>query len=298
MNDTNKIFENPDNIINPADLDSFLDDVGKYDRDHGRGTWAFRAASAHSSTDVGETIKESVQANLTVPNLLDLHQGVISKLGLELESPNKAGDYDENETYSVGEVLLNLVDKDKFITFLKSIPDGQLTQAETKMLEMAATKMSRQVLKEYDLNTADDRLLELLSGLKDIIAEYERLGLGVKVSEFKEYLNYAKNGLKEYVLARKLGAFAPIGEGFNLSTYQKDASPEVYLRLWNTNFFEVLEKLKANPKAKDLYERFVKYGKDCIAFALKDESLKKTDSEYVKRLTPAILEVKERVDAI
>ncbi len=299
-------------------LDAFLTDLNQYDKEHNVGTWMGRGlAGMHMQGMREETagtedemkmneslekLQKKIQENLTIDDLENRHNPTLNKLGLNLESPNKQGNIDENETYAIGSIKINLEDKRKFLSYLKTLDKEKISETQKKILEMTVEKLIDQVQNEYKLEEADERLLELFSGMREIVSEYERLGLGEKVTDFKDYLEHANSGyLREYIFAINNGMFRPIGEGFALSTYQRDATYDYYLKYWN-RFFETLDEVKKNPNAKDFYNQVLKYGQDCIAFADNDPKFRELEinkpDEHTIGLRKAINEIKEKVSKI
>ena len=299
-------------------LDAFLNDLNQYDKDHSTGTWLGRGLAGmfmqgmneetkgtedEMKMDEGlENLQKKIKENLTIDDLENRHNPTLNKLGLNLESPNKQGNIDENETYAVGSIKINLEDKRKYLSFLKSLDKEKVTDTQKKILEMTVEKLIDQVQNEYKLEEADERLLELFSGMREIVSEYERLGMGEKVNDFKDYLEHANSGyLREYIFAKNNGMFRPIGQGFALSTFQNDATYDYYLKYWN-RFFETLDEVKKNPNAKEFYNQVLKYGQDCIAFADNDPNFKAREiskpDEHNIGLRKAINEVKEKVSKI
>ncbi|MBP9763593.1 MAG: hypothetical protein KBD10_02520 [Candidatus Pacebacteria bacterium] len=300
-------------------LDAFITDMNQYDKDHNAGTWLGRGMAGifmkemdeetkgtedETKMDPGlEKLQKKIQENLTIDDLENRHNPTLNKLGLNLESPNKEGNIDENETYAIGSIKMNLEDKTKYLLFLKSLDKEKITETQKKILEMTVQKLIDQVQNEYKLEEADERLLELFSGMRAIVSEYERLGMGEKVNDFKDYLEHANSGyLREYILAKNKGMFRPVGDGFALSTYQRDASYDRYLGYWDEKLFETLNEVKKNENAKEFYNSILKYAKDCIAFAENDPKLAeyeaKDHKEYVDGVRKAISEVKEKLSKI
>ncbi|MDQ5901341.1 MAG: hypothetical protein QG580_56 [Patescibacteria group bacterium] len=295
-------------IVRAEDIDSFIEDIERYDREHSssRKMGGFLAAMIMSSMEDKEgieNIKKDIENSITIDDLIKRNINTLQKIGLDLESPNKEGDIDMNEQYVTGEVMIHLLDRDSYIDYLKSLEPGKISPSQEKLLEMITNKISSQIDREYNLEDSkgDERLLEIFSGLREIVSEYERLGLSKNVYIFKEYLEYLNSGyLKEYILVKKSGVFEEVGSGFNLSTFQIDSSPEMYKKYWKFRFFNILDRVKQNPEAKDLVEKMIEYAKKSIEFAEKDnegriikmESSGKNISYYVN-LKPVILEVKD-----
>lgn len=315
MEGVNKNIEDKEKKSNEKALEDFVNDLEQYDKDHGHGAWMGRSMAARmmgsfeSEDEDGsktqgdqkglENLRKRIEANSKIQDVIDHHKKTLEKLGLELDSPNKEGDIDEAETYAVGEIEIDLFDKDKYVTFLKSIKEGEITPAQEKILNIIGRKLAYQFRTKYDLGEPDNQLLELLSGLNDIINEYKRLGIDSGMKDLAEYLENANSGyLREYVLAKNRHLFEPIGEGFNLSTYQRDASYEVYVRNWDYNLFETLKEIEKNPDAGELRNKILNYARECIAFAetdLDNLALKNYSEKYMKGITKAISEVKEKL---
>jgi hypothetical protein len=298
-----------------AEIGSFLRDLSEYDDQHSQGTWlgtGMAAGFMSASNEQGEPLDRDgleklhtkISNYLTATDLESRHGSVLDSIGLSLESPNTKGDIDENETYVVGDMKINLADRTRYLAFLKSIGVENVSEEVIRIVNMVAGKLSRQVQEWYDLKSPDDNLLELFSGMRNIISEYERIGIGENVKDMKEYLHYSKEGcLREYILARKHTLFDPIGSGFNLSRYQIDSTPEGYLEYWQKNFFDVMDAIKKNENAGGLYNDLLRYAKDSITFAESDPTLEQyeanAESSYdIRGLRTSIAEVKQRVESL
>lgn len=301
-------------------LEDFINDLNQYDKDHSQGAWLGRSLfgmvmqgikeetegtkDEKKIDDSLENLQKKIQENLTIDDLESRHNPTLHKLGLNLESPNKEGNIDENETYAVGSIKINLEDKTKYLSFLKSLDKEKITDTQKRILKMTVEKISDQVKNEYRLEEGDERLLELFSGMREIISEYERLGMDEEIGQFKDYIEYANSGyFREYILARNRQIFEPIGDGFNLSTYQRDATHDYYVSRWGHEVFETLNEIKKNPNAKELYNKVLHYAKDCIAFAENDPILDEYEAKdslgkYLIDTRRGITEVKERLSKI
>lgn len=291
-------------IVSSQALDSFIGDIERYDREHdpARKTGGFLAAlmMGHMDDTEGvEKIKEDIENSITVQELFERNVGTLQKIGLDLESPNKKGDIDMNEQYVSGEVMVHLFDKDSYVDFLKSLNKDNVIPSQRKLLEIVTRKITNQIQLEYKLdeNGGDERLLEIFSGLREIISEYERLGLEKQVEIFKDYLEYMDSGyLREYILVKNNDVFGEIGEGFNLSTFQRDATYKYYLDYWQRRFFDVLEKVQKNPEAGELVERMIKHAKESITFAESDNMIEKYSPGYLDEVRRGMAEVKARLE--
>lgn len=310
-NELNKQPEGKKEIISQGELNNFIYDLRRYDKQHSSGTWLGRMISATVMQHLGnenddglQKIQDGINNNLTIDDIYSRHSGVLNKIGIDIESPDKDGTFAESETYASGELSINLSDKDLYLVFLRTLDSSNLSQETKELLEMIAKKLVRQVKEEYSLESLDDRLLELLAGLKDIVLEYERIGLVKEVSSLKQYQEYINTGfLKEYISAKNHKIFEPIGSGFNLSTFQRDSSYENYINYWQADFFSILEKIKKNPKATDFYSKVLDYGRACLDFAEEDvkqmrKKYKNPDSSYVDDIEMAIKDTRAKFESI
>lgn len=292
-------------IVSGEAVDSFISDLEQYDREHdpARKMGGFLAGLMMSHMDNGEgarEIAEEIKNSITVDDLIKRNITTLQKMGLDLESPNKNGDVDMNEQFVSGAVMVHLFDKELYVEYLKSLETGRLSSAQEKLLGIITKKIAGQIQHEYELDNADDqRLFEIFSGLREIVAEYERLGLIKEVGMFKDYLDYMNSGyLREYILVTNNNVFGEIGSGFNLSTFQRDCTGKSYLEYWDRKFFKVLDDVRKNPAAKELEEKMIKHAKESIAFAETDPKLNNYDEKYLESIRPAIIEVEARLAAL
>lgn len=297
--------------IDQESLNNFLDDIKKYDEQHSLGNWLGKNLAKKFIkkfefkykvlNEQNQPENNKINKNITIKDIYKKNNTVLNKLGINIEIPKKEELDSDDEESVVGELFTNLTDKNLYINFLKTLDAQKLTKETKELLGILSKKFARQIREEYSLNKADDEFLELVSGLKDIISEYERIGLSEEITDLKEYQKYINSGyLKEYISARNHKIFEPIGSGFNLSTFQKDSSYEHYIKAWDEDFFDELENIEKNNKAKDFYNEVLKYGKDCIQFAEKDlEEMKKkyNNPKYIEDMERAIKDVSRKMKA-
>lgn len=278
--------------VTQGEVESFLDDLEKYDKDHSYGAWMGRALAAELLSQIDaaaeekkdqwdeepsglEKMQEEISKNLKLQDILDRHQNTLEKLGIDLESPNPNGDFDEQETYAVGDMKIDFTDQEKFVNYLKSLDEKSLSSAELKLAELVLKKVLDRVKQEYRFDSADDRLLELFSGIRDLVVESRRLGLEEEASELERCVNYnQQKALSAYIFARNREFLEPIGKGFNWSTYQIDSSPESYIGYWD-RAFEALDNAKQHKNGAQLYKDILTYAQSCLDFAEKDSRWEK-----------------------
>lgn len=242
-----------------------------------------------------ERIQQSVENNKKLEEILEKHTETLEALGLSVDSPNKLGDFDGNETYAVGEMGIDVADKEKFIGYLRSLQGNE--EVDMQFVRGVFKKVLKRIGAEYSFESADDRLLEVLSGARDMAQEAKRLGLSGEAIELERCAQYSKQGaLPDYVEARKKGIFTPItGETFDFSTYQRDATYDDYVEYWQPAF-AVLDRVKAHPKSAQLYQDIRAYLSECIAFAEKDPSMNRLEAGYVEGVRRAIADTKKKLE--
>ena len=179
-----------------------------------------------------------------------------------------------------------------------SLNEKSLSAGEVKLVKMVFQKVLNRVRQEYSFESADDRLLELFSGIKDMVIEAKRLGLKEEANELEQCIHYNKQkSLPEYIHARNRGFLEPIGEGFNWSTYQRDAGLESYPEYWE-KAFDALDNAKVGKNSSQLYNDILAYANTCIHFAESDSRLddyEKSHPEHTKNLRSAIEKIKKKL---
>jgi hypothetical protein len=296
--------------IQQESLNNLLKDIKTYDEQHDFSSWLSqdiinkiidKSETKYEKSDIQNfAINKNEDKRITIKDIYKKDSIMLNKLGINVKSSKKEDLEFKDGKSMVGELVINLTNKNLYIDFLKGLDARQLTKETEELLKILSNKFTKQIRQEYSLDKADDDFLELVSGLKDIIAEYDRLGLSQEIIELKEYQKYMNTGyLKEYISAKNHHIFEPVGKEFNLSTFQRDASYTYYKEYWDENFFKELENIEKNEKAKDLYNEVLKYGKDCIAFAEKDiEKIKDIrGNQYIENIKRAIADVKGKIKA-
>ncbi len=322
MSETRNNVENQEGGVEKVtrmEVEALLSDLKTYDDQHSHGAWLGRGLAGlimgqfegqeeddeekdeetlENKLSGLEHLQEEISKNLKLQDLLDRHQETLEKLGIDLESPNPHGDYDEHETYAVGDMKIDFTNQEKFVNYLKSLDEKSLSSAELKLVKLVLEKVLNRVRQEYNFESGDDRLLELFSGIKDMVVESKRLGLEEEANELEKCIHYNKQkSLPQYIHARNRSFLEPIGEGFNWSTYQRDCTPERYIEHWE-EAFEALNEAKEDKKSAQLYNDILSYATACIEFANKDpdlEKYKEHSPQYVENILPAIARVKKKL---
>lgn len=292
-----------ENKPDPGELQRLWDDIDRYDTEHGNLAW-FGHWLVGDLMEDPETEAKKIEAKITVNDLLERHGKLLQRLGLGLDSPNREEGTVENEKFAAGSMGIDLADKDRYLTFLRTVRSDDMTNAERELLSMVLNKVLRQLKNEYDLENGDERALELFSGMGGIIAEYERIGTAQEyVEELKRYKEFLGTGyLREYMLADAHGLLAKYGESRALVPDHRDISRETLHKIWNRNFFVVMEEVKKNPNAKDFYNGLLRDAVSCLDAAesdyLQNPSPYEGGDVFDADILKGIRELRERVSSM
>lgn len=102
-----------------------------------------------------------------------------------------------------------------------------------------------------------DELLEIFSGLEGLTEQFDRLGMDYQAEDFKDYLQYSKQGtLKEFLTIENSGLTSELGLGTTPVEWINSMSSAELAKSWG-EVFELLDQIGKNPKAKELYESLV-----------------------------------------
>ncbi len=185
------------------------------------------------------------------------NEKTLQKLGLSLE-PVSGGVtmYAGGSEASQGQMRLNVTNKTQFLSFLSSLEQEHIKNAEIRRnLQDLVEVLSRQLSGHYNLENPQDEMLELFGGLEGIINQYKRLGLDASVIKLETYLNHARNGsLREFIEIEKHQLLGKPGESFGPSDWQKDSGSAGVSERWE-RALNVLRRLKSNPKSQELYQQ-------------------------------------------
>lgn len=153
-------------------------------------------------------------------------------------------------------VELNIKDKDTFISYLKGLEEEL---GDEELLNEIAESLRNQLIYNYDLNNPEEEVLNLLSSLKEIVREYERIGSDLGVFLLKEFIEpLEKKYLKEYVEAKRVGLLksrypGDVGKIFP----NPESGDRNYKKGWQ-KILDVVDKIKNNPDAEDLFLTVIK----------------------------------------
>jgi len=203
---------------------------------------------------------------------------ILAATGLELVPANAGWSIISSDLQHKGkELRIDLKDGKRFVEYLRSLSPDKVSDSQVAGLEKVVSALTKQFRNEYDLTSADDnRMLEFLGNLSDIIDEYKRIGgedrkdLADSVSQFEGYLKGSRGGfLREYLSAEKLLLNKPFDdEGFVLR-WHIDASPEYLQKRWN-EVIDLLQVISSNDRAPELYDQAKKTATEALDSAIRE----------------------------
>ena len=219
--------------------------------------------------------REVALAKAAQADIVRRNEKIAEEVGITLEFPG------EEEEWAT-ELRLNIGDGKKFSTYLASLTEP--TESQVKGLQKVAEILVGQLTNGYDLNDAEDeRLLELVASLKNIVTEYSRLAQKVSLLQqsaesLQETYRVVQGGyIKQHIAVQEQRLLLPLGHdgGFGPSVWHTDSSEEGYLTKWN-EALETLADIKANPKAVALYNDVRDNLLQSVAYALHDMETSKS----------------------
>ncbi len=246
----------------------------------------------NDGSSVDDIDAHRAQGLLSHEELKDMLAPVLNATGLEIESVENGQSLSSSKGSEKGtELRINIKDGKRFVTFLKSTDATSMTEEDKDGLVQVAEVLLTQFVSQYDITDPnDERFLELMGSLSNIIAEYKRLdggseNLSFAIAPLENYLMMARKGcLVEYRLAEELKLHKPFSDkGFTLR-WHTDCNPDLLEKNWNS-VITTLQTISQNENArKDLYDQAASTAKRAIEAALKDVGdWEDTDAGYETR---------------
>lgn len=285
-----------------AAVNHLFTDISRYNDKFSLGSMMARQifSTFEPKNEESQVIKslrdEEEHQQMTASALAAIHKDTLAGIGLSLEpvSGKKATMIGPEGAAGEGEMRVNVANRNKFTSFLGALtPELVETTGIKPNLEDLSGILKAQVLDHYDLKKPTDEMLELFGGLGNIVDQYKRLKMAKTVEGLDLYLQHARQGdLREFVAIEKNGLFSEPGKFFGPADWQKDsASPQWLENRWN-NALALLQTVKNNPNAQELYSKLQKHLLGCINIARTD---KKSFSYYPENTGRELEKVLESV---
>lgn len=293
---TKENIEIIDGKLKNIDLGSLADWIDEYQNKFGAGARAGRAladvflAEANEElSEGGETFDraETERARVAQADIVRRNRMVAEKVGLSLDFPSG----DEDVEWAL-ELRLDIANGKKFVSYLKAL--RKMTDSQIRGLIKVSDVLISQLTEGYDLSDpSDDRLIELVATLKDVVSEYKRIAklnpsLDASATHFEEVSASVKDGcLKEYIFAEEHQLFDLAGsKGFGPSRWHTDMTEDHYITKWNTAL-KNLSELALHPKARKLYEKARDNLLSCLEYAEND--MRKSKSRLLNNKIEAFI---------
>ncbi len=182
---------------------------------------------------------ESLDPFNLLESLTDKHGEELSRRGIGLDLINC-----RKKKRNVPKIIIEIEDKEKFISYLKGLEKENLSGIESKLLDEIIKDLMDQ-LYDYDFKECSDRMITFLSSFEEIMVQYKRIGKKETAYFLERHLHPLKNGyLKEYINEEK--------ETTNiLFLSYKSYPPEEYERYCKKSLW-ALKRIMENPRAKEL----------------------------------------------
>ena len=232
---------------------------------------------------------------------------LLQRVGLSLESVKGGATVFSSESkLDAAEIRVNIKDRERFISYLQELDPEKITEGQMRSLKAVFKDLTKQLQNEYEVdNPDDDRMIELLAGLDRILAETDRLdpegnsGLQESTEGLKRYYEALQGKhLQEYLSVEKAGLLLEIGgNNFGPSKWHTDSSPQFYERKWETAL-TILQSLKVNKHAADLYARVKDHLEKSAKYAIDDLAQKLEADKKSKYYRPLMDIVNEYYDKI
>ena len=298
--------------INSKNINELFSDMEKYNHQFSIGAMLARSIfnvfepNIESSkneiqkTPVEHLNEETDNQQINAFFVISKHKNTLEKIGLSLipstEVANISLMKDGGQANQV-QMMINIASKDHFIAFLGELQPSQMEPAGLKHnLEKIISMLSQQILKSYDLLAPNQEAMELFAGMKKIIEEYKRLGMNESILEIEEYYKHGTQGsLREFVAIKQKGLFSPPGKFFGPADWQIDSTPDMLEKRWNEATF-ILNSVKENPKAIELFEKLSEHLNMCVIHAIKTlDNLTSFEPETIKEYRIILEAAKQKI---
>ncbi|MFH1367005.1 MAG: hypothetical protein ABIH38_03380 [Patescibacteria group bacterium] len=272
--------------LSALDLNSLQKEAEEYNHRFNAGTMMADMLKAHVRNEELPPQK-ATDREPPLERIKLQYADLIGRTGISLETIGTNRIFGADGERQASELRFNLSDRNKFIEYLKSIPPENLSPSQAEGLKTVAESLTTQLAQEYQVtNPKDERMIELLGGLKEMNQAYDRLdpekqnGLSRAVERLKKY-DRASQGkhLKEYIAVEKAGLMAEVGgRNFGPSQWHTDATPEFYEEHWQ-QALEILKSLGDNPQAQNLQDQVRENLKASLAHAR--ENLERNEESHL-----------------
>lgn len=207
---------------------------------------------------------------------------------------------DNEEKNGSQELIVNVVDRERFVEYLKSFgKDQRLDEKEVRSLDKLASVLSVQVPDYYELDKSDDDFLTLATTFKELASEYDRFskmpggeGLRDWAELFSEYSN-ATSGryMKELLEIKELELEYSLNSSVN--KFHKIYDTEKYKKVWD-DIVSTIEKCAKNKNAHEFLRELLQHINSSLSAVQEELETKEEKIEYI----PLIKNVQKKLGGI
>lgn len=275
-------MENESNIpeeekisLSEIDFSEMVDEVDNYNAKFSTGR--LMAEAVRGGRIKGEEVDQKSKLNLIKAN--KEFGPLMNRVGLNIElAETGTAIFTSDGKAGISEIRFNIANREKFIGYLQEIGPESITENQIKGLKAVLENVTLQLEKQYQIdNPNDDRMVELLGGLDEIIKGCERLdpensiGIDESIEKLKKYNEAKKNkSLREFIVAEREGLFLEVGgRNFGPSTWHMDANPDYYEEKW-AKALKVLSSIKESNKSGEFYKKLKDHLIDSAKYAIDD----------------------------
>ena len=255
-----------------SDFNGLFEDIKEYNNKHSLGMQMSFLFIAHLNANIGRS-RNPIEDRINLEEILEKYGNTMDLIGMNTKGISAGGEMiGGGEESQPSKIDISLEDSEKFAAFLNSLKKEDIDKNMSLKgnLEYIYNAITSQFLSTYDYTAVegDEKMLQVFSIIKNFIEVYKELS--IDVSKLEKYYKYAQEGvLKENILIERKNLLAPIGEGFNMSTWHVDISTDRYKKDLE-KMLEVLKYINENKNEKtiELHKDCKKHLIDAIDFAI------------------------------
>lgn len=295
--------------VNLSDIDvsPLITEMGTYNEQFSTGKMIGGMMRGAARGEMPDEDEHKHQKQVSLLATKQKYDPMLYRIGLNLESKEMTGVMLSSEgRFAPEEIRINISDREKFLQYLRELDPQTLTESQAQSLVAVFESLTDQLKKEYNVdNPEDDRMIELLAGLGEILDQAERidaegkLGISHATESLRTYYTALQSGhLREYSMVERAGLLKEVGEkSFGPSRWHIDSSPEGYERRWK-EALGILQSIKKNPRAAEFFTKVKDHLETCAKYALDELATKIGQGEHSKHYRDLMRILNEYYDDI
>jgi len=271
--------------------------IGRVHFEHDQENAEDQSGETADDTEETQQITNEIEDQHTTAFFMSAaHRSLLQNTGLTLEpvTGRRSVILTAEAVSGDGLMRMNVHDAARFVAFLASLGENQVTESAIKSeLGNIAGTLAQQVVESYNIADLRGDSLELFNGLEAIVSQYKRLGLHEAIQMLEVYLTRMKIGdLQEFIQVQRQRLLVEPGH-FGPADWQKDISAQKLEERW-VNAIATLDRCGENEHAVQLYTQLRKHLEKCVQIALEHLPTIKYLSQERKDEFRLILEVAQQ----